>query len=117
MHELSLAQSLVEDIVAAARREGADRIVRVNMAVGAMSGVDADAFEFAFPVAAEGSLAAGAELKIREIALSVRCRDCGAVTSPDPLLCRCETCGSASVEVEAGRELKVEALEIHVPVG
>jgi hydrogenase nickel incorporation protein HypA/HybF len=117
MHELSLAQSLVEDIVAAARREGADRIVRVRLAVGALSGVDADAFEFAFPVAAEGSLAAGAELEIRAVALSVRCRDCGAVSSPDPLLCRCEACGSASVDVAAGRELKVEALEIHVPVG
>ncbi len=117
MHELSLAQSLVEDIVAAARREGADRIVRVRMAIGALSGVDADAFEFAFPVAAEGSPAAGAELVIREVALSVRCRDCGATSSPDPLLCRCEACGSSAVDVEAGRELKVEALEIHVPVG
>lgn len=117
MHELSLAQSMIEDIVAAARREGADRIVRVRLAVGALSGVDADAFEFAFPVAAEGTPAAGADLQIREVALAVRCRDCGATTSPDPLLCRCETCGSAAVDVTAGRELKVEALEIHVPVG
>lgn len=116
MHELSLAQSLIEETEAAARREGADRIVRIAMAVGAMSGVDIDAFEFAFPVAAEGTLAAGAALEIRPIPLSVRCRDCGAVSSPDPLLCRCEACGSLAVDVESGRELKIEALEIHVPV-
>lgn len=112
MHELSLAEALIEQAVAAATREGAGRIASVSLVVGQLSGVDPDAFEFAFPVAAEGTIAEGAELRIREVPVSVRCRNCGAVSSPDPMLCECLACGSKAVDVAAGRELILESLEI-----
>ena len=67
MHELSLATAMVEQLEEILTREGGTRIVRIALRLGAMSGVDRDAFEFAFPEAAGGTPAEGAVLVIEEI--------------------------------------------------
>lgn len=112
MHELSIAQALIEQATAAARSEGGTRILSVGVAIGDMAGVDPEALEFAFPVAAAGTIAEGATLAIRRVPLEVRCRRCGQVSHPQPIWCRCEACESSEVGVTAGRELRLEQLEI-----
>ena len=62
MHELGMATALVEQVEEIARREGAARIVRIELVVGDLSGVDREALEFAFPFAAERTAAEGAIL-------------------------------------------------------
>ena len=52
MHELSLAAEMVEQLAAVAAREKALRIVRIELLIGRYSGIERDAFEFAFPIAA-----------------------------------------------------------------
>ncbi len=67
MHELSLCVSLVEQIEAVATREQATCVTRVELVVGDRSGVEPEALEFAFPMAAEGTVAQGAELVIEAV--------------------------------------------------
>jgi len=64
VHEAKLCLSLLRMAGEAARREGAARIVGVTVAVGAWSGVAAEALRCAFPVCARGTLAEGATLVI-----------------------------------------------------
>jgi hydrogenase nickel incorporation protein HypA/HybF len=64
MHELSMAAALVDQAEGIARREGATRVARIELAVGDLSGVDREALEFAFPLAAERTLAEGATLAV-----------------------------------------------------
>jgi hydrogenase nickel incorporation protein HypA/HybF len=112
MHELSLAQELVERLEEVARREGAVRIVSIRLVLGALSGVDLDAFEFAFPEVARGSLAEGAELLVEERPVSVRCRRCRDLSEPGYPALRCEKCGSGDVEIVTGREFDVLSMEV-----
>ena len=112
MHELSLAGDLVERLEEAARRERAARIVEIRLELGAMSGVDRDAFEFAFPEVARGTLAEGARLVVEELALKVRCRACGVESEPRYPLFRCRVCDSPEVDITAGREFKVLSMEV-----
>jgi hydrogenase nickel incorporation protein HypA/HybF len=112
MHELSLAEELVEQLAEVARREGAERIVEIRLELGAMCGVDRDAFEFAFPAVAEGGLAERAALVIEEIPVSVRCGRCGSVSEPAYPMMRCAVCGCGEVVVVAGREFKVLSMEV-----
>ena len=112
MHELSLASAMVEQLQAAALREGASRIVAVEVVVGALSGVEREPLEFCFPVAAEGTLAEGAELRVEEQDIRVRCGACGEEGSPEPPGLACPSCASLAVEVLAGREFKVRAMEV-----
>jgi hydrogenase nickel incorporation protein HypA/HybF len=112
MHELSLAEELVERLEEVARRERASRIASIRLELGAMSGVDRDAFEFAFPEVARGTLAEGARLAVEEVALSVRCRVCGIETEPDLPVLRCRACGSPGVDIVRGREFRVLSMEV-----
>ncbi len=112
MHELSLAMALMDQVRAIAAREGAARVTRVAVSVGALAGVDRDAFEFAFECAAEDGPARGAALEYTAVPLTVRCRACGRDSFPEALFVRCGSCGGADVEITGGRDFRLESLDV-----
>jgi len=65
MHELAVAQSIVDKVseTAAGRR-----VLKVTLEIGATSCVSADAIAFSFDLVAEGTVAQGAMLDIRPVA-------------------------------------------------
>ncbi|VGO19455.1 hydrogenase maturation nickel metallochaperone HypA [Pontiella sulfatireligans] len=115
MHELSLAQGLVEQLEKAAVAENALRVERIIVVIGKYSGVERDAFEFAFPFAAEGTLSERAKLEIEELPVQVECRQCAALSNPEPTLLLCGQCGSNDVELKGGREFLIRSVELEVP--
>ena len=64
MHEAKLCLSLLDLADASRRSAGAARIVAVELAVGAWSGVVPEALAAAFPLCAAGTPADGAALRI-----------------------------------------------------
>ena len=64
MHEASLMKDLMRKIDAVAREQNARRVLGVSVRLGALSHMSAGHFREHFAVASEGTLAAGAELKI-----------------------------------------------------
>jgi len=112
MHELGMASALIDQVGEIARREGATRIARIEVRIGALSGVDRDAFAFAFPIAAEGGLAEGAVLDIEDVPLVVDCRACGASTRPEYPIVLCAACGSGDVAVVSGEDFRIIAMEV-----
>jgi hydrogenase nickel incorporation protein HypA/HybF len=109
MHELAIAQSVVE---VAARHAAGRRMYRVELKVGHLRQVVPSALEFAFELVAAGTPLEGAELVIDEVPAVGWCRRCGveSVMSEFPL--RCERCGDLDLEIVAGEELLVDALEL-----
>jgi len=114
MHELSIAQALVEQVEAAAANEHALRVVRVVITVGALSGVDPEALRSLFPLVAEGTVTADAELAVEQVAARVRCRACGFESPVEEYFIGCSTCDSKDVELVAGRELNITSIELEV---
>ena len=117
MHELSLAQELVEQVERTAKTEGAVRAVRIVVRIGKYSGVERDAFEFAFPCAAENTVAQNAELAIEELPATVRCRSCKTTSHPKVVNLACAQCGSTEVEIMAGHEFLIQSIELEIPEG
>lgn len=113
MHELSLAQDILEIGEAEARRHGAQRITRVKILLGEFAGVVRDALEFSFEVARAGTLAEGAVLEIETVPLQTKCPRCGSVERQPPGDFNL-VCGACAVPVEilSGREMRVEYVEI-----
>ena len=108
MHELAITQGVVDAVTA---RTGTARVAAVTVRVGRLSGVVPDAMRFCFDLVTESTPLAGARLDIEQPEGRARCRDCGdefVLTDP-VLLC---PCGSADVEVTAGRELAVASVEV-----
>ncbi len=115
MHELSLAQALVEQVNDVLRREGAERALRVTVRIGALSGVDPDAFAFAFPMAAEDTPCEGAGLELVAAPARARCRACGHGWEATGVFPACPSCGHAEADLEGGREFLLSSLEIDGP--
>jgi hydrogenase nickel incorporation protein HypA/HybF len=114
MHELSLAQSLVEQILSAAKEENATQVLRVVVAIGPYAGVDKKAFEFVFPFAAEGTSVEGAELVIEDVPATIECNLCHVTTRADPTQLVCPHCGSDSVEIKGGHEFLIREVELKI---
>ena len=65
-----------------------------------------------FPVAAAGSAAEGAELRIETVPARFRCLDCGYEGEADRKNACCPHCRSTAVRMTAGREFYVENLKV-----
>ncbi len=112
MHELAIAEALLNQVREIAAGADAARVSAVHITIGALSGVDPEALRFAFPFAAADSCAADANLIIEAIPAHVHCNACGEDTTPDFPIYLCEQCGSGDVTMTAGRDLLLTAVEI-----
>lgn len=112
MHELGLTQSIVELAVEHAHRENASAIRSITVEIGALSGVLADAMEFAFDVCSKGTLAEGARLEIVHVAGRGRCLECGREAEMTSLTYTCPHCASLALETLQGTEMKFTEMEI-----
>ncbi len=112
MHELSLACSLIEEAEKVLDAENAARAICVTIGIGKLSGIELDAFEFAFPMAAEGTRLEKAELVINDLPITVRCRKCEKESNPDFPRCVCTFCESDDIELLGGREFNIQSMEI-----
>lgn len=112
MHEYSIVRALLDRVEQEARAHGADTVVRIRLAIGALSGVEAPLLASAFELARIGTCAEGAELEMRTVDPRWVCRDCErAIPAGDAL--RCGACG-APARLAAGDELILERLEMEV---
>jgi hydrogenase nickel incorporation protein HypA/HybF len=108
MHELAITQSVVD---AVCERAGERRVRSVQVQVGALTAVVPEAMLFCFDLVAEGTVADGARLDIESCPGAARCRGCGADFAVADLILLC-SCGSADVQVTAGRELSILSMEV-----
>jgi len=108
MHELSIAESVVEAVL---ERTGDRHVRTVRLQVGRLCGVVPDALMFCFELATAGTALEGAALEIDNPSGRAHCRECDADFILPDLILLCD-CGSADVEVTAGRELHVMSVEV-----
>ena len=112
MHELSIAQGLLEIIEQEARPYPGARVTRVHLRIGKLSAVVPDALRFAFEAITQGGIAEGAVLEIEEVPLTIRCHQCDEVFTIDDPFMLCPQCEGTDVEMLSGRELEIRSMEI-----
>jgi hydrogenase nickel incorporation protein HypA/HybF len=109
MHELSIAQAIVE---VAVRHAAGRRVTKVEVRVGALRQVVPDALDFAFGLVTNGTALDGAELETTQVAATGRCRACATDSVMEDFPLRCARCGGLEMDVLAGEELQVATLEL-----
>jgi hydrogenase nickel incorporation protein HypA/HybF len=108
MHELAITQSVVEMVQ---QRTGDRRVSTVRLQVGLLSGVVPEAMQFCYELVTAGTPLEGSLLEFDQTPGRGQCRDCGADFELGDLILLC-SCGSADVELVAGKELRVIAVEM-----
>ena len=112
MHEMALAESMLEIVEETARRNGASRVTAVCLELGALAHVEVDALRFCFDAVARGGIANAARLTIVATEGQAWCMPCGTSV---PLAHRgepCPRCGSYQLEVTQGEAMRLKEVEI-----
>lgn len=112
MHELSIACSLVKAASDEATRQGATHVVKVDVVLGALSGVEMDSLMFCFPAVARGTVCEGAGLNVEIVPALGRCPGCATTSEVRDFMSACPKCGSWPLGIKGGREMTLRALEI-----
>jgi len=112
MHELSVAQSVVELACEHAEHAGAQRVLKVRLELGLLSGVAREALEFCFSLACQGTCAEGAELEIFPQPARATCPRCHGSFELDEFMLICPGCGAFPMNLESGGDLRVDSLEV-----
>jgi hydrogenase nickel incorporation protein HypA/HybF len=115
MHELSICLSLLDQVERIAREHGADRVERILLRIGPLSGVEAPLLANAYPLAAAGTIAEAATLEIESAPVRVHCTECGAETEAAPNRLLCGDCGGWHTRLVSGDEMLLANLELRIP--
>ncbi len=112
MHEMAIAEGVLEIVESTARDNSAKRVSAIWVELGALSAVEPQALAFCFDAVARGSVAEGAALEIVALPGEAWCLPCGAsvevVRRADP----CPRCGSYQLQVLRGDEMRVREIAI-----
>ena len=105
MHELSLAQSVLEIAMKHAEENNAIKVGRITLSFGRMSCIQPEALETAFAAMARGTRAEGASLNFEIIPAVVSCLACGKEYDIEYQgILSCPVCGDPSVLLVGGTE-------------
>jgi len=107
MHELSLAQDIVEIVKQNILPEELHLIESIKLKVGDFAGVVADSLEFSFEAITSGTEMEDAKLDIERVPFQLKCNDCGGITSNEFGIMICEECSGSRTEIISGTEMKV----------
>ncbi len=117
MHELSIAQGIVEIIRQYVPEDQEAGIRRVRIRIGRMAGVIPDSLDFCFDAMVQGTPMGGARLDIEEIPVQSCCTVCGRSFHVEGTAFSCPGCGSSDTNVISGTEIQVVEIELTDPPG
>lgn len=112
MHEMSLAEGVLQLVEETAAREQAERVKLVVLEIGSLSSVEPEALRFCFEAVTHGSIAHGAALEIVNVPGTGWCLPCGESVPMQELYGACPKCGSYQVQPTGGTEMRVKEIEI-----
>jgi hydrogenase nickel incorporation protein HypA/HybF len=113
MHELPITQSILEIALRHGENAGAKRITDLYIVIGQLSSVIDDSVQFYWDILSNGTIAEGSRLHFERIPATLECLDCGEVYSlNESSLTPCPQCGSFRVTIIAGKDFRLDSIEI-----
>jgi len=112
MHELSVAQNIIEIIQQSVPEPEWNRVRVVHIKIGAVAGIVPDSLEFSFQAITAESALCNARMITEYIPFLVHCRTCNTDTENDDGFGICGKCGSADIQILSGTELQIKDIEL-----
>lgn len=112
MHELSIANAILDAVRAEAARRPEARFLKVGVRVGELSGVEPDALSFSFDALVVGSELGPLALEIEACPRRQCCPQCGRIFRVHDFDITCPDCGEDRTRCIGGEELEMIYLEM-----
>ncbi len=111
MHEMAIAQSVLDIAKQEGYRHGLRRISMIRLQVGALAAVVPDSLKFCFEMLSRDTIAAGAVLQIESVPVVARCSACRELFEVENHVFLCPQCDEPALELVSGRELSLTSIE------
>lgn len=115
MHEIGIANSIIEAGQIAVRRRAGATLVRVGVRVGVLSGVNIEALRFAFMALTQGTELEAVDFEIEDCCRRDRCLACGCEFKSDLYSIPCPKCAAVESVLVGGDELDLTFVEVEEP--
>jgi hydrogenase nickel incorporation protein HypA/HybF len=112
MHEFGVTENIVKIALDKASEVQSSKITKISLVVGELSGFMPDCIQFYFDFLSKDTIAEKATLHFELPPAQLRCRNCSTVFHPKDSEWDCPECHSRGVEIEGGRELYIESMEV-----
>lgn len=112
MHELSVAQNIIEIIHQYVPENEWERVAAVRLKIGAIAGIVPDSLQFSFLAITSETMLQNAHLEIEHIPFKFLCKTCNKISSNECGFSVCESCGSTKTTIISGNELQISEIEI-----
>lgn len=113
MHELAIAESIVEAVGAKATVCNAVRVKSVRLKIGEASGVVIDSLTFCFEMLTDlDPVLGGAQLLTDTVPHRAQCHHCNKEFAVLHFVAQCPTCQEWSDEIISGTEMQIVEMEI-----
>ncbi|HZU66901.1 MAG TPA: hydrogenase maturation nickel metallochaperone HypA [Ktedonobacteraceae bacterium] len=113
MHELAIAESIYDAVVAKATECSATRVKSVRLKIGEATSIELDSLTFCFEMMADlDPLLSRAQLLIDTVPHRARCRYCDKEFAVRNFIAQCPACQEWSDEIVSGTEMQIVEMEI-----
>ncbi|PID47885.1 MAG: hydrogenase maturation nickel metallochaperone HypA [Proteobacteria bacterium] len=112
MHEMSIVQALIEQCKKIAKKNKAKKILRVDVKIGVLSGIEPHFFQTTFDTFKEGTICDGAKLNMNIQKILITCNDCNTQNTLDQNHFICPKCNSENIRVIDGEDMMLMQLEM-----
>lgn len=110
MHELSIAADIIDIAEEFVRDHRANKIIRLELEAGLLSGIVPESLEFALNIAVKNTVLEKTEIILSEVAGRSKCNKCQTIFEVDDWFTPCPACGSMDLEMTGGKELIIKSI-------
>ena len=112
MHEMSIAQSILDIVKEEMAKHGVEKLAAINVAVGVLSAIVPSSLTFCFKVLTDQTEFADTVLNVRVIPIGYACFDCGHRFESEEMIFQCPECGADQPMMTTGRDMTIENIEV-----
>jgi hydrogenase nickel incorporation protein HypA/HybF len=120
MHEFSISNEIVRNVLETAKKNNGKKVLSVQLEIGELALLNVEQVTFWIRELFKGTVAEGAKVKVKTIKARIQCESCGYkggmnVDRQDPfrhvIPYSCPKCSSSQIKVEKGRECTLRRIQ------
>jgi hydrogenase nickel incorporation protein HypA/HybF len=112
MHELSIAEAILEITLRHAGQANARHVVAIDLVIGELSSVIDDSLQFYWDIISKGTPAEGARLCFHHQAIELKCVTCNNIYQPGGDDFSCPACNSMQIDILTGEEFYLSSIDV-----
>lgn len=112
MHEMSIAEGIVQVLEEQAQAQNYSRVKTVWLEIGPLAMIETESLLFCFEAVTRDSLAENAKLNIIKIPGEAFCMQCLKTVPVEKRYDACIECGSHQLQITQGEEMRIKELEV-----